>query len=63
MSNKKSLKIQFSTKPKPNKDRHPAGGYYWKESEAEYLKRNFSKEQIKKIKQLRKIPDTRTHTA
>ena len=61
MADKNSLKIQFSTKPKPNKDRHPAGGYYWKESEAEYLKRNFSKEQLKKIKKERKKP--RTHTA
>ena len=60
MADRNSLKIQFSTKPKPNKDRHPAGGYYWKEDEDEYLKRNFSKEQIKKIKKERKKPYTAT---
>ena len=60
MADRNSLKIQFSTKPKPNKNRHPAGGFYWKESEDEYLKRNFSKEQIKIIKQERGKPRPRT---
>ena len=56
----RSLKIQFSTAPKKNPNRHPPGGYYWKESEKEYLRRNFSPEQIKKIWKERKKPQTHT---
>ena len=59
MSDKNSLKIQFSTRKK-TKPKHPAGGYYWKESDDEFLKRNFSKDQIKKIKKERKKPRIET---
>lgn len=49
-----SLKINFSTKKKPKNHRHEPGGYYWIESEDDWMKRNFKNPRQRKIQRERR---------